>query len=208
MKCANSSVCFNKYSNLFARSVCIFSSYVGSGSWISFCFPGDASSNTSSISASAGPAPASHDGAAGAATPSGPPLLPLPLLPLLPPAPAAAALEGALSGGGGGGGSAADDMFRLRHPPRPRAGAVRRGAKAAWACAAPAPEERTPPGSSHAQAAPPPTRAGPGRGARPPRRPLPRDSAPLHRRRLLRGGNHVDEGGRGQRGHGGSGRAG
>lgn len=55
MKCANSSVCFNKYSNLFARSVCIFSSYVGSGSWISFCFPGDPLSNTSSISVSAGP---------------------------------------------------------------------------------------------------------------------------------------------------------
>lgn len=80
-----------------------------------------------SISPSAGPAPAAH-GAAGAAPPSGPPLLPL----LLPPAPAAAALEGALSGGGGGGGSAADDMFRLRHPPRPRAGAARR--EAAWAC--------------------------------------------------------------------------
>lgn len=100
-----------------------------------------------SISVSAGPAPVAL-GAAGAAPPSGPPLLPL----LLPPAPAAEGLEGALSGGGGGGGSAVDDMFRLRHPPRPRAGAAPR--EAAWACAALAsgpPEERDPPGSSHAQ---------------------------------------------------------
>jgi hypothetical protein len=66
-----------------------------------------------SISVSAGPAPAAH-AAAWAATPSGPPLLLLPLLP--PPAAEAAGLEGVLSGGGGGGGSAADDMmFRLRH---------------------------------------------------------------------------------------------
>lgn len=66
-----------------------------------------------SISESAGPAPAA-EGAAWAAMPSGPPLLLLPL-PLLAAEPAG--LEGALSGGGGGGGSAADDMmFRLRHP--------------------------------------------------------------------------------------------
>lgn len=173
MKCANSSVCFNKYSNLFARSVCIFSSYVGSGSWISFCFPGDPSSNTSSISVSAGPAPVAL-GAAGAAPPSGPPLLPL----LLPPAPAAEGLEGALSGGGGGGGSAVDDMFRLRHPPRPRAGAAPR--EAAWACAALAsgpPEERDPPGSSHAQGLR--HRPEPAQPRRSPSPPLPRDSAPL-----------------------------
>lgn len=110
-----------------------------------------------SISASAGPEPAAL-GAAGAAPPSGLPLLPR----LLPPAPAAEGLEGALSGGGGGGGSAADDMFRLRHPPRPRAGAAPR--EAAWACAALASE---PPGGARPArklsraGAPPPTRAGP-----------------------------------------------
>lgn len=72
-----------------------------------------------SISESAGPAPASEE-AAWAATPSGPPLLLL-LLPLL--AAEAAGLEGALSGGGDGGGSAADDMmFRLRHRLLPEAG--------------------------------------------------------------------------------------
>lgn len=127
-----------------------------------------------SISASAGPAPAAHDGAAGATPPSGPPLLPLPL----PPAPAGTALEGALSGGGGGGGSAADDMFRLRHPPRPRAGAARR--EAAWACAALAsgpPEERDPPASSHAQRLR--HRPEPAPPRRSPRSPLPPHSAPL-----------------------------
>lgn len=123
-----------------------------------------------SISVSAGPEPA----ALGAAAPSGPPLLPR----LLPPAPAAEGLEGALSGGGGGGGSAADDMFRLRHPPRPRAGAAPR--EAAWACAALAsepPGERDPPGSSHAQGLR--HRPEPAQPRRSPRRPLPRDSALL-----------------------------
>lgn len=126
-----------------------------------------------SISVSAGPAPVAL-GAAGAAPPSGPPLLPL----LLPPAPAAEGLEGALSGGGGGGGSAVDDMFRLRHPPRPRAGAAPR--EAAWACAALAsgpPEERDPPGSSHAQGLR--HRPEPAQPRRSPSPPLPRDSAPL-----------------------------
>lgn len=149
-----------------------------------------------SISESAGPEPAAH----GASPPSGPPLLLL----LLPPAPAAEGLEGALSGGGGGGGSTADDMFRLRHPPRPRAGAAPR--EAAWACATLAsgpPEERDPPGSSHARGLRHrPEPAQPRRAAR---------LAVLFRGtwlhwRLPHGGNRVEGGGRGQRGHGGQGR--
>lgn len=120
------------------------------------------------------------------------------------PAPAAAALEGALSGGRGGGGSAANDMFRLRHPPRPRAGAARR--EGAWACAAlasgPSEERSRPQALTRGGSATDPSR--PRRGARPAvlfRRTRLR-SAP---RRLLHGGNHVDQGGRGQRGHGGHG---
>ena len=125
------------------------------------------------MSAGPGPEPAAH-GAADAAQPSGPPLLPL----LLQPAPTAEGLEGALSGGGSGGGSTADDMFRLRHPPRPRAGAAPR--EAAWACATLASgplEERDAPGSSHARGLR--HRPEPAQPRRSPRRPLPRDSAPL-----------------------------